>query len=403
MMAVPAWYIPIQIVTYDFEYRGSNGDDWFTQRSNGSDAYWGYGGNDIFWGSLGNDSYFGGYGFDTVSYNHSNSAIHIDLKSGSNSGGHAEGDTLVSIEQIIGSRFNDSFVGDNGANRFSGGRGNDEFMADLGADTYHGGSGTDTVNYARATYSVQVYLSDGVAADWSAQSGVADGDRFISIENVIGSRFNDTIVGDAKDNVIRGLDGRDTLEGLGGNDHLFGGRGMDFLKGGDGKDRLEGGDDRDRLEGGNGNDALFGGRGDDLLFDGRGSDVLTGGMGADVFSFDIFNTRTPFSQDNYGGFNPNDPAPIDTVTDYDSKEGDRLDFGISLGSDFDELLSQSGRAYMYQSGDDVMIEMYSQSMGSKEFAPNIGAGVVLDRLPVGTVVLQDMDISDLSADDFIFG
>ena len=79
----------------------------------------------------------------------------------------------------------------------------------------------------------------------------AVGNTYISIENLDGANFDDTLLGDNAANVIRGssfstrASGSDYLLGRGGNDTLFG-----F-------------DDNDRLEGGTGNDVLVGGAGKD--------------------------------------------------------------------------------------------------------------------------------------------
>ncbi|MCC5664973.1 hypothetical protein LC653_13850 [Nostoc sp. CHAB 5784] len=48
------------------------------------------------------------------------------------------------------------------------------------------------------------------------------------IDHIIGSQYNDTIVGDAGwNNTLRGGAGNDNLSGLGGNDILTGGAGAD--------------------------------------------------------------------------------------------------------------------------------------------------------------------------------
>jgi Ca2+-binding RTX toxin-like protein len=63
---------------------------------------------------------------------------------------------------------------------------------------------------------------------------------------------------------------------------------------------LYGGKGNDKLYGGRGDDELDGGDGDDELDGGEGSDILTGGKGADTFICDS----------------------ADTITDYNSAEGD---------------------------------------------------------------------------------
>ena len=66
-------------------------------------------------------------------------------------------------------------------------------------------------------------------------AGDAAGDNYDSIENVIGTAFNDWIVGDTQAN---------NLDGGAGNDYILGLTGNDYLWGGDGDDRLDGGENR---------------------------------------------------------------------------------------------------------------------------------------------------------------
>lgn len=102
----------------------------------------------------------------------------------------------------------------------------------------------------------------------------------MSIENVIGTNFNDVLTGNSGDNRLFGLNGHDTLNGGSGNDQLSGWSGNDLLIGGAGNDTLTGGDGIDTLTGGDGNDRLIGG---------AGADSLTSGVGLNVF---VFNSVT---------------------------------------------------------------------------------------------------------------
>ncbi len=77
----------------------------------------------------------GAAGEDTVSYSNSESGVAIDLSKNHCSGGYAEGDSLFSIENLIGSSSNDTFIGDGNSNVFQGQGGN---------DTLDGGEGDDT-------------------------------------------------------------------------------------------------------------------------------------------------------------------------------------------------------------------------------------------------------------------
>jgi Ca2+-binding RTX toxin-like protein len=86
--------------------------------------------------------------------------------------------------------------------------------------------GIDTVSYAPAPSSVVVTLGSGGAWDRGSASGWGD-DSLNGFENVIGSRFNDTITGDPGNNELIGGAGSDRLTGGAGSDRLTGGAGAD--------------------------------------------------------------------------------------------------------------------------------------------------------------------------------
>jgi Ca2+-binding RTX toxin-like protein len=83
-------------------------------------------------------------------------------------------------------------------------------------------------------------------------------DTLISIEDVIGSAFDDIILGNDVANLLSGQSGADRLEGRGGDDTLFGDLGNDILNGGLGNDSLTGGGDADTFVIGanSGNDSI---------------------------------------------------------------------------------------------------------------------------------------------------
>ncbi|NEP44643.1 MAG: hypothetical protein F6K35_37690, partial [Okeania sp. SIO2H7] len=76
-------------------------------------------------------------------------------------------------------------------------------------------------------------------------------------------------------------------------------------------DNLDGDEGNDTLEGGKGDDVLDGGTGDDFLSGGRGNDLFTGGEGADDFFF---------------WFNADGSYGVDTITDFNRDEGDKIVF-----------------------------------------------------------------------------
>ena len=79
----------------------------------GADHIFGEGGDDFLIGGEGGDILDGGTGVDAVSYASSGSRVTVDLYTGTGKGGTAEGDTLVSIEEVFGSGHKDLLIGDN--------------------------------------------------------------------------------------------------------------------------------------------------------------------------------------------------------------------------------------------------------------------------------------------------
>lgn len=101
-----------------------------------------------------------------------------------------------------------------------GGAGDDKLIANGVANVLDGGRGADTVSYETATSGVSITLKDGfvAGAGTDANPNGAAGDTLLSIGHAVGSNFDDKIVGNARDNVIRGLQGDDLLIGNGGAD-----------------------------------------------------------------------------------------------------------------------------------------------------------------------------------------
>lgn len=243
---------------------------------------------------------------DRVDYRKSKEGVVASLLDDAGTGGGAAGDTYTGIEGLLGSRHQDYLQGDDGRNvlsgragddvlygmggndrlhggtgsdRLFGGDGNDTLVGGAGADMLVGGVGTDSANYHRSDAAVTINLAAGTAS-----GGHADGDVLNSIENLVGSRHDDVLIGDDGDNRIAGRDGDDEISGGAGDDRLLGGKGDDVLDGGTGNDRLHGGQGADTLTGGEGNDRLHGGDGNDQLMGGAGNDRLHGGNGIDVLN-----------------------------------------------------------------------------------------------------------------------
>ncbi|PTM97179.1 calcium-binding protein [Mycoplana dimorpha] len=132
--------------TTDKVYLGTNGNDRMPlagQSTSGNETMKGLGGNDVLLGSAGADVLDGGSGTDRASYDKSPAGVQINLKAGTASGGHAQGDKLIGIEDVTGSKYNDVLIGDDGKNVLKGGYGADKLDGGAGNDTLHGGPGKD--------------------------------------------------------------------------------------------------------------------------------------------------------------------------------------------------------------------------------------------------------------------
>lgn len=249
-------------------------------------------GDDVLEGMVGTDTLIGGSGDDTASYAHALSGIAASLTTGLSgfiSAGDAAGDTFDGIENMTGSNYADTLTGDAGSNILDGGTGNDVLEGLAGADTLIGGLGANTASYE---HSPDQGGGLGVIASLltpASNTGDALGDTYSLIQNLTGSAFDDTLVGDTNNNILTGGAGNDTMSG---------GLGTDSLLGGDGNDVL--------TDDGIGAAQLSGGNGDDLLtLTGYDStiDTMDGGVGTDTLiidqaspSFWIFNMQASATQ-----------------------------------------------------------------------------------------------------------
>jgi Ca2+-binding RTX toxin-like protein len=186
-----------------------------------------------------------------------------------NATGGSGGDTLVGnvlANHLLGGEGNDPTV--------FGGAGNDFIEGGPGNDGLDGSTGGDTVSYVNATGGMNIDNQAGFT------SGADGQDSLASFEIVLGSDFDDTIVGGQTDadfnNHYKGRGGDDSLTGTNSVDVLSGGAGDDFIRSGGGDDNANGGAGDDIVEGGNGDDRLKGGKGDDTGVGGKGFDVCQG-------------------------------------------------------------------------------------------------------------------------------
>ena len=284
----------------------------------GNDRLVGGGADDILTGGAGSDILDGGAGIDTVSYAYRTAGMFLNLSvQGIVQGAGGENDTLIGIENAIGTGFNDAMRGNELANRMDMGAGNDNVVGGLGADTLIGGDGFDVLWHGAnfnmltgvavdpVTGAILGLAHDDLAIDTltgdagndvvyvgqgDIASGGADFDRlFVSFVASDAALDLDLSTGDASA-ILAALSGgsydgfeeygvfgtlfNDTIRGTAGSDRIFDNYGANTFYGGDGDDFLSGGFDSSTLYGEAGNDTFYNGASADKLYGGDGDDIF---------------------------------------------------------------------------------------------------------------------------------
>ncbi len=203
---------------------GDNNDNILIGTS-GEDEIYGLGGNDTLIGLGGNDLLDGGLGVDTVDYSGNTYAgVNVNLVTNTVTSAETGTDTLVGIENVIGTNFADVITGNNGNNvidgrggndTLAGGGGNDTFVfgSDWGVDTLTDSAGTDTLNFSAVSSDLVVQVnSTGLSVSSGANSLTVSG---TVIENIITGTGNDTFSfgsGASLTGTIDGRSGNNTLD-----------------------------------------------------------------------------------------------------------------------------------------------------------------------------------------------
>jgi Ca2+-binding RTX toxin-like protein len=338
---------------------------------NGIDTINGGDGADVISTGFKADIVDGGNGLDTVDYSLSDFAQTINLTSNVNVNGHANGDTLTNIEYVLGSNTrkdditgnfldnildgqggNDILRGGRGDDTMLGGIGKDAFYGGKGADVHDGGDGRDWAKYNGSSELVVVDLINGGTA------GIALGDTFINIENVRGTDFGDTILGNNDDNKVIAGQGNDIVYGRGG---------------------------KDALQGNDGNDTIIGG---------TGNDTMRGQAGDDIFVY-------------------NDGDGVDKILDFDDFGNDQIDlssFGFASFADVQAIMSQSGSRVIldFDGANTLRLENTNfADMGADDFILTGGAAeqpdakAQISEIPGDISALQQDMIAELMADNTI--
>src|SRR5262245_11145416 len=155
---------------------------------NAADTFNGFSGDDFFVGGPGGDTFNGGTGNDTVSYDNALVGVRADLFTPATNTNDAAGDTYNSIENLIGSDFNDTLVGNAQANVLTGGLGNDFFFGGASNDILVGNAGIDTASYnsVNITGAINASLSTTSTVTGDATVGT---DTLIGVEQIRGTSF----------------------------------------------------------------------------------------------------------------------------------------------------------------------------------------------------------------------
>ena len=313
-----------------FEQQGTAGNDTLTSAQYGDFLYGkagndhlvGNGGDDHLSGGDGNDTLDGGAGSDIAIFDTATAAVSVDLTlAGAQQTGQGK-DTLIGMEGIVGSAFNDFLTGDSHDNYLDGGAGVDVLTGGLGNDTYVIDDATDVIieHKASGTDTIIASISYVLPSD---------------IENLKLSGLGNSGTGNDGDNVLTGNAGVNGLDGGAGADIMIGGDESDVytvdnvhdvvveyqyegydsvvasvdytlssfvenltLTGGASVGRGNG--EANAIVGTVADNQLYGMGGDDYLDGGKGADLMSGGTGHDVFYVDNIGDVVTEDAGGYG-------------------------------------------------------------------------------------------------------
>ena len=211
-----------------------------------SEAIYGLAGNDVIEGLGGNDYIDGGTGRDVADYHQATGGITVDMANGTVTGDASVGaDVLRSIEGVRGTDFADTYAATGFGptsknnsldiqiqssinNTFEGGGGDDKITGNaLTQAAFNAGLADTQACYAHAAAAVTVDLGAGTATSTAGGDAAQVGtDTLINVTGVVGSDFNDTLIG--RNNSVN--------DQYGFVDVFFGGKGNDFIDGKGGYD-----------------------------------------------------------------------------------------------------------------------------------------------------------------------
>jgi Ca2+-binding RTX toxin-like protein len=236
----------------------------------GDDSMYGGAGDDLLDGGAGQDDLYAAAGDDIVLGRDG-----VDIAWGGPGSDRLDGG--ADMDELFG--FNSwatgASSGVDGNDTLTGGDGPDYLDGEQGSDDMSGGADVDTLRYLGRPEALTVTL-DG----WGGDGAAGEGDlAHADIENLIGGRGDDVLVGNGQANAIDGYEGADVIVGGGGKDQLKGDDGADRIYGGAAPLGVPAPGDASVLDSG---DTLFGDLGPDFLNGAAGRDEYYAGEGDDT-------------------------------------------------------------------------------------------------------------------------
>jgi trimeric autotransporter adhesin len=250
--------------------------------------------NNHLYSNAGNNVLDGGAGQDLAAYSNASAGVSVSLAiTGAQNTLGAGSDTLLNIEDLYGSAFNDTLTGDAGANILDGGSagadsliggaGNDIYVVDNAGDvvTELANEGTDLI-YSRVSYTLGANLEQlslqgtaAINASGNAQDNALYGQDNSAANILSGGLGNDVYYVGAGDSVVEAAGaGTDTVVTF-----------VDYTLGANLENLLGYVVTGLRLTGNELNNTITGNSGNDTIDGGAGADSLDGGAGADTLSY----------------------------------------------------------------------------------------------------------------------
>lgn len=211
----------------------------------GSDRLQGSSRPDLLVPGAGADTIDGDTGIDTVDYTASAGGVFVELFNGTArefSGSNVTGavlstDTIVNVENVIGSAQSDFLAGSDASNTLIAGAGNDGLNGHGGIDDMYGNAGDDTYYVENMGDRITELANEGNDTVYTSVSyALAPGQHVEYVKVSQAKPQGLTLTGNEFDNKLVGLAGNDTLIGGFGNDHMNGNVGADIAIGGAGDD-----------------------------------------------------------------------------------------------------------------------------------------------------------------------